>query len=131
MFQMISALEIQAIVQLRVDEIASSTWGFFFELLCSSWSSLLASTLTEEKQVLNRRLAYGTMKAILRRWLKFGESHTSPGSSNGYFRPKSPASRAREDESTRRMFRLKKARLALTVCCTLLKRSEATRIRVG
>jgi hypothetical protein len=28
MSQMISALEIQAIVQLRVDEIASSTWGF-------------------------------------------------------------------------------------------------------
>jgi hypothetical protein len=67
MFQMISALEIQAIVQLRVDEIASSTWGGFFELLCSSWSSLLASTLTEEKQAMNRRLAYGTMKATLRR----------------------------------------------------------------
>ena len=88
MFQMISALEIQAIVQLRVDEIASNTWGFF-ELLCSSWSSSLASMLTEEKQAMNRRLAYGTMKATLRRWLKFGESHTSPGSSNGYFRPKS------------------------------------------
>jgi hypothetical protein len=121
---MTSALEIQVIVQLRVDEIASNTWGFF-ELLCSSWSSSLASMLTEEKQAMNRRLAYGTMKATLRRWLKFGESHTSPGSSNGYFRPKSRASRAREDESTRRMFRLKKITLTLTVCCTLLKRSEA------